>query len=675
MNVDRDEPGSPTTGGGGSTSWTQASRPFVIAVASAALVVVSYEIAERMWLQNLEVERVLFLHGVRNLLVAIVAATLTAWLILRESPPLLSDADLADPRAAGSPLTEAERVAHFADWFIRMRWLAIIVASLLVLFAVRIVGLLPQRVWWPLMITIGVLAILNALYTTRLHSTRATAYLLPVQTYGDLVVLTVLLHYSGGVENPLSTLLLFHVIIAGIILPRRRCYVVAAAASVLFGSLVWAEWAHLIDHYTLRIFPHYLEAGVPTHAAHSVTYALSGVAVQTAILFLTAFFTTTVTDRLRRHERELAVYTDRLRAQSQLLEQALETTNTGLSVYDRDLQTTWTNKRWLTWFGPQPGRGGAAAATTAGDAPGSMTLEDGVVRVTEVALGEVEGDPPAQRIFQLTTAPLFDQDGIATHVVHLGHEITEQKRIQAGMMHTAKLAAVGELAGKVAHEVNNPIAIISAKARLLLADSEERLPPKTADELAKITDLADRVARIAQGLLSYCRPATGPAAPLDLRVPIRKALAAIETPAATAGVQIAEYLRDPLPDVWANAGEMEQVFLNLFLNSLDAMPRGGTLSVTAGVDDDGRCSAKPGLLILVEDTGCGVPDEIRDRVFEPFVTTKESGRGTGLGLSICLGLVRSNGGQIDLESEPAGGTIVRLRFADRGAITVQPADD
>jgi signal transduction histidine kinase len=105
---------------------------------------------------------------------------------------------------------------------------------------------------------------------------------------------------------------------------------------------------------------------------------------------------------------------------------------------------------------------------------------------------------------------------------------------------------------------------------------------------------------------------------------------------------------------------MEQIFLNLFLNALDAMPRGGRLLLEAAVADGGP--GTPTLEVTIEDTGTGVPEHLLPRVFEPFVTTKEEGRGTGLGLSICMGLVRSNGGEIGLESSPGRGTRVRLRF-------------
>jgi signal transduction histidine kinase len=223
---------------------------------------------------------------------------------------------------------------------------------------------------------------------------------------------------------------------------------------------------------------------------------------------------------------------------------------------------------------------------------------------------------------------------------------------------------VGELAGQVAHEVNNPIAILGAKARLLLREGREPLPPHAAAELAKIVGLSDRVARIAQGLLSYCRPSPGARALVDVRLPMRSALAFVEGRARSAGVEISEALPETLPPVRANAGELDQVFLNLLLNALDAMPSGGRLEVRAGtalrVGD-----ATSWVEVEVTDTGHGIPAELRERVFEPFLTTKPDGVGSGLGLSICLGLVRSHGGEISIESEPGRPTraLVRLPAA------------
>lgn len=648
-------------------------RLVISALGPVLLIFAAYEVVEGVWLQGVDMERIHLLHWIRGLLAAVVAALVASWLVLRPSPALFPARDWG-AAVSERPVAAGGRVEYYAEWFILMRWIAIVVAAMLTFLAIGVAEVLPRDSWRPLMLTIAVLAAMNAAYLALLRAGRtALRVLLPVQAYGDLLILVVLLHFSGGVENPLATLMLFHVIIAGIVLTRRHCYLVAAAGSALFALLVWAEWGHWIEHYTLRVFPHFANGVLLSHAAHNVNYALTGVTVQAAILFLTAYFTTTVTERLRHHEGQLEVFADRLLAQSQLLERALDITGTGLCVCERNFEASWSNRRWEGWFGQRPDRVCVVVTAADGSIPAHDTLRDGSVRVTEVA-GVETGDggtgAEGQRIFQLTTAPLIDQAGATTHVVQLGREITREKQIQAGMVRAEKLAAVGELAGKVAHEVNNPIAIISAKARLLLADHRDDLTPKVAGELTKITDLADRVARIAQGLLSYCRPASGSAAPLDLRVPLRRALDIIEPAAAAIAVNIEEHLSATLPEVRVSGAELEQVFLNLFMNALDVMPGGGRLTVSANLDEGtGGGEAEPGVLVLVEDTGRGIAADIRDRVFEPFVTTKDEGQGTGLGLSICLGLVRSNGGEISLDSEPGLGTRVRIRFPVHDPVT------
>jgi signal transduction histidine kinase len=279
-------------------------------------------------------------------------------------------------------------------------------------------------------------------------------------------------------------------------------------------------------------------------------------------------------------------------------------------------------------------------------------LQDGRVRVEEVTI--------PNRVLQVTRAPLHDKAGNISHVVSLVRDVTEEKEAQARMIRADRLAAVGELAGQVAHEVNNPIAIISAKARLLLDDDRTALPPTVRAELVKITDLSDRVARIAKGLLSYARSSHGRRESLDVCVPVRKAMAYLEDRARAADVRLCAELTEDLPPLQANEAELEQVFLNLFLNALDAMPDGGELRVGARESERPDNGAAPGLEVMVEDTGNGIAPELRGRVFEPFLTTKPEGRGSGLGLSICLGLVRSHGGRIALDSEPGRGTRVSV---------------
>ena len=285
------------------------------------------------------------------------------------------------------------------------------------------------------------------------------------------------------------------------------------------------------------------------------------------------------------------------------------------------------------------------------------TVEDGLFRNTELTSSKNSGGSLTnERVFQVSTAPLIDKNGKVTEVVHLAQDITEQKRAQIQMMRAGKMAAVGGLAGNIAHEVNNPIAILSAKGRLLLSDHRKEMSEKVAAEIFKIINLSDRVAHIAQGLLSYCRPSASGRAPLDIRVPIRKAMAMVEQRATGDGIRIDDRIDGSIPLISANANEMEQVFLNLFLNALDATPQGGHIAVFSNHDGNSI------LEVCIEDTGPGIPQEIQDQIFEPFFTTKEEGRGAGLGLSICLGVVRSHGGCIDIRSEPEHGTRVSVKL-------------
>ncbi|HEY5550461.1 MAG TPA: ATP-binding protein [Opitutaceae bacterium] len=602
------------------------------------------------------------LHMLRGILSSLIVAGVVGWMIIRTSPGFLTATPADEAWAQRSRPTAAERAKTYACWFIAMRWIAAMLAGILVFISVQLVGWLPKEVWWPLASTVVTLTGFNILYTLSLRWERALPTLILLQGYLDLVVLTTLLHFSGGIENPLSMMMIFHVIIGGILLSRGRCYWIAATASGLFALMAWAEWAEVVEHYTLQLLPHFEQPGGEMfHPAHHTLYAISRVVLQAVVLFLTAYFVTILAELLRENERRLEAMAGRALAGQQLLEQALETTGTGLRVIGRDLQTFWANTRWKEWFECPPGKTCEGSdSLNCANSPAGQTLDDGQIRVTEIVLekgacaSELSGVNNNEHVFQVTTAPLRDLSGHVHQIVELAQDITQQKQVQAQMLRAGRLAAVGELAGQVAHEVNNPISIISAKARLLLTDHREEMSSKIAQELGKITDLSNRVARIAQGLLSYCRPSPATRGRLDLRQPIRKSLAMVEQHAREIGVVIQDELPEALPPVKANASELEQVFLNLLLNALDAMPKGGRLKVSAATT--AQRNDQPAVAVAVEDTGVGIPETIRDRIFEPFFTTKQEGRGTGLGLSICLGLVRSHGGEIEVESEPGRGS-------------------
>jgi C4-dicarboxylate-specific signal transduction histidine kinase len=560
-------------------------------------------------------------------------------------------------------LSELDRVSNYARWFIQLRWIAIILTFVLVVATIWVFEFLPKVVWWPLVLTVLSLAALNLGFVLLQRLKLVTRNLLALQAYADLMGLTVLLHFSGSLENPLAPLMLFHVIIAGIILPRLQCYMVALFGGTMYAILAGVELQGLLPHYTLQIFPHVEHEGEIAHAAMVPVYVLIQVAFQYAILFLSAFFVSTLSEQLREGERQIEKNAERILTERQLLEQALETTGTGLSVWDQQLSLFWHNVQWDTWFGRVSAESTLHSEISGPESSARKTVDDGLVRVLEVNVNKGITSVEAEfsddgHTFRITTAPLHGQDGEISHVVQLAQDTTEQKRTQIGLMRAGKLAAVGELAGEIAHEVNNPVAIISAKSRLLLANQRNDMSNKVAEELNKITAMADRIARITQGLLSYSRTSVAIRAGLDIRIPIRRALSLVEHRAKTSSVVIEDLLPDDSLIVLANADEMEQIFLNLFLNSLDAMAESGRLTISAATVSDDSLEHS----ILVEDTGSGISKEMQESVFEPFFTTKAEGKGTGLGLSICLGLVRSHGGSIELNSEPGQGTQITVKL-------------
>ncbi len=638
-------------------SYSGIIRPVLWSLGVVVVIFATYEIAERLWLQDLDSHTLHLLHLFRGLFSSLIAAVLVGWFIVKSTPSLFSPSLSADVLEQVERPIGRERLINFNRWFIHMRWIAIVVAWVLTFIFVQVAEWLPNEVWWPLIITIGVLAILNLLYEFVLRKRYFQTYLLPFQAYADLVILVILLHFSGGIENPLSLLMLFHVIIAGIVLTRRHCYAVAAAASTLLALLAVGEATHVLHHYTLTLFPHVQLGGELAHASHQPVYVISQVGLLTGIFFLTAYFVTTLSDRIRQSEQQLEKFADHALEQRQLIEKALETTNTGLCVCYCDGQPYWTNRRWETWFGRESLHTYVEKNRLDKSVKACTTVKAGKTHSCEFTVpeGALNGEG---RTYRITTAPLFGTEGQMNHAVSLAQDITEQKRAQEQMIRAGKLAAVGELAGHVAHEVNNPIGIISAKARLLTADHPEEMSAKVQQELHKITDAADRVAKIAQGLLSYCRPSVASRTKIDITLPIREAIALIDQQAKNSGLVIDEHLSENLPAVEANVDEIQQVFLNLFLNALDAMPEGGTLSVSSPLYKNNRTENNSSryISIIVQDTGYGIPAEIQEQVFEPFFTTKEVEKGTGLGLSICSGLIRSHGGTIDMESEPGRGT-------------------
>jgi PAS domain S-box-containing protein len=252
---------------------------------------------------------------------------------------------------------------------------------------------------------------------------------------------------------------------------------------------------------------------------------------------------------------------------------------------------------------------------------------------------------------------LLRQGGAPAGGVLLIEDITERRGLEKAAQQSEKLAALGTLAAGLAHELNNPIGIISSRAELMLLDGESRdIPEEMAEDLRVIHRHAQRVARIAQGLLSFSRSSSGQTGRVDLNRVVDETLLLVGKTIDKDGVRLRRTLAPDLPPIWGDANALQQVVMNLLTNARDAVKGSGEICIetraTSGQAD--------GAQLVVRDTGPGIPPEILPKIFDPFFTTKAEG--TGLGLSISYGIVRDHRGTVDVRSTPGEGTIFVLTF-------------
>src|SRR6266516_4198972 len=265
--------------------------------------------------------------------------------------------------------------------------------------------------------------------------------------------------------------------------------------------------------------------------------------------------------------------------------------------------------------------------------------------------------------------------GAATEqsIVVMVEDVTEQQALETQLVQSEKLAAVGQLVSGVAHELNNPLTSIAGLSEFLLEQKE--LGKKDRGHLQVIQEQAERAGRIVRNLLTFARKGSAERVPVDLNDVIRRTLSLTAYDLKLKDISVERELSGALPEVFGDRHGLQQVVLNLVTNAAQAVaenPRERPREITVSTWFDGQVHLR------VADTGPGIPDEVVQSVFTPFVTTKEPGKGTGLGLSITYSIVESHGGQIVLEPRgPRGGAAFRVDLppapADAARPTLTPA--
>jgi two-component system, NtrC family, sensor kinase len=436
-----------------------------------------------------------------------------------------------------------------------------------------------------------------------------------------------------------------------------------------------------------------LATGAPGYAPHLVAVEAGGLGVATLVVHRegapspaeaellngTAHLLAVAVNRdayLHDLERELTERVRELADQRAFIECIVDSLPLGLYVIDRHYRIhAWNHKR-------ETGLQGVARADAVGRSifevlhrqPAALLKRefDEVFASGRLQQFQMESNAFGEtRTFRLSKIPMRMGGGAVTHVITVGEEITDWKAALDRTAQAEKLAALGQLAAGVMHEINNPLATIAACAESITMQMEMGTPtPPT--ELLRIIDLeVQRCKKIVNGLLDFSRPKAAGREYFDLNTVVQQGLFLLQHHPRFKRVKVVTELEEKSSLlVEGDTDQLVQVLIALAMNALDATPEQGRVVIRTRMDQvDGAARA----VLEVEDEGPGIPRTLQAKVFEPFFTTKPPGQGTGLGLAICYGIVADHGGALELVSSEGQGANFRVSLPMGVRAAVSPA--
>jgi PAS domain S-box-containing protein len=250
-------------------------------------------------------------------------------------------------------------------------------------------------------------------------------------------------------------------------------------------------------------------------------------------------------------------------------------------------------------------------------------------------------------------SPIINEQGMVAGYLGAHRDITEQIMLEQQLVRSQRMESIGTLAAGIAHEVGNPLTAISSLVQVIQRTSNEEF---SKEKLELINSQVNRIARIIRELVDFARPTTHVVKPTDLNKVIREALNIVQYGKKVKNINFSLHLEDHLPIISVVPDQVVQVFINIFMNAVDALEgKTGTITTHSRKTDKG-------IEVTVRDTGKGIEPTEVDKIFAPFYTTKPTGQGTGLGLWVSYGIVKSFGGNIFVESSLAHGSMFTIMF-------------
>ena len=595
---------------------------------------------------------------------------------LRRSPDTGSELGTQTPPVAFGDPFHGSLVDQIL-WLISLRWIAVAVVVVGTILGTHLFPVLldPRPLYAAAAMLLGCnLAYALAARASRRGEPGSFVVLAMVQMEVDLLVLTAVLHFSGGAGNPFCLFYVFHVIVATIILPRTLSFAVGLTAIALFGLLAGNELnaGAILGHYPLQ-----LSAGGGLW--RNPVYGLAAFVAFVSTVMIAQYLTRMILARMASKELEAA-------RNSNLLRAIINAMAEGLIFVTADGQAVLCNpaaKRWRR-------DGGGRNEESVEQFP--ATLAEHIKALADARRGppqertvQFSTDGPTRRLIEARSCPVTGVNGAPLGHVIVGQDLTEHKKLEADLLDRTeqitainemlkmsrvrmaqreKMVALGQMAAGIAHEIGNPLTSLSSVVQYL---SRKCTEPELKELCSVVDHHVGRISAILRRMLSQARPATSEYKWVNVNELIQNTLSLIRFDKRAQGVTLANVHNPELPMVWLNPQSLEQCLLNIVINALDAMEAKGPgpehrLEVT-------RAFKKERVEIRIRDTGIGMSSEVCRHAFESFFTTKEISKGTGLGLFISYNLITEIDGTIELESEPGQGTTAIIR------IPVRPKND
>jgi two-component system sensor histidine kinase PilS (NtrC family) len=494
----------------------------------------------------------------------------------------------------------------------------LVLAALIIQYTVR--ELLPINYLYS---TAGVTYALTLFYIAVGHWVSSRKINLAIQTAGDLLVETLLVYFTGGLDSPFSFLYLVSIITASMLLYRRGGLLAASGAVILYGAL-----GDLMFYGVLQSPEQTWFVAMPW----SPSRLYLNMATNFAGFYATALLTSYLSEKLKKTAQNLAV----LRA---LNENVVESIPSGLITLSPDGVSTFINP--------------AGRAILHGDQATIFTEEEWRQVRDELSVGglivrnetEVNG-----RSIGYAVTPLNTIEGEPAGYTVIFQDLTEMKKLESELRLKDRMAAVGELSAGIAHEIRNPLAAIAGSVQVL--KKSDALSPQEQRLMSIILKESERLNKSIADFLRFVRPQEKRPAEFDIAASLSETLDLLaNSPELRADHKIERRVVPPSYVVVGDGDQIRQVFWNLARNAVQAMPSGGTLRVTTEVTDGAY-------RILFADSGRGMTEDDQRRLFQPFRTNFPTG--TGLGMAISYRIVQEHGGRIDVSSRSGAGTTITV---------------